>query len=139
MLIASTQVGVIFVIDTPSEILMRTSHLAIFVAVLLAACAHYIETSSPTVARWEARDISELIAAIGPFDTTSIRGESSSYAWSWAHSTTAIPGEYRSYNWFRFGRCRLTAHTSLEGKILKVEMEGTGEGCNVYLQKLGGA
>ena len=26
-----------------------------------------------------------------------------------------------------------------EGKILKVEMEGTGQGCNVYLQKLGGA
>ena len=117
---------------------MRTSNLAIFAAVLVAACAHYIETSSPTVVRWEGRDVSELIAAIGPFDTTSIRGESSSYDWSWAHSTTAIPGESRLYNWFRFGMCRLTAHTSLEGKILKVEMEGTGQGCNVYLQKLGG-
>jgi len=76
---------------------MRTSHLAIFVAVLVSACAHYIETSSPTVVRWEQRDVSELIAAIGPFDTTSIRGESSSYDWSWAHSTTSIPGEFRSY------------------------------------------
>jgi hypothetical protein len=117
---------------------MRTLPLVIFAVVLLAACAHYVETSSPAVARWEGRDVSELIAFIGPFDTTSIRGESGSYDQSWAHSTTAIPGEFRSYNWFRFGRCRLTAHTSLEGKILKVEMEGTGQGCNVYLQKLGG-
>jgi len=118
---------------------MRTSHLAIFAVVLMAACAHYnVETSSPAVARWEGRDVSELIGFVGPFDTTSIRGESGSYDLSWAHSTTAIPGEFRSYNWFRFGRCRLTAHTSLEGKILKVEMEGTGQGCNVYLQKLGG-
>ena len=117
---------------------MRASNLAIVAVALVAACAHYVETSSPTETRWEQRDISELIAAIGPFDTTSIRGESSAYAWSWAHSTTAIPGEFRSYNWFRFGMCRLTAHTSLEGKILKVEMEGTGQGCNVYLQKLGG-
>ena len=117
---------------------MRTSRLAIFVAVLLTACAHTVETSSPTVAHWEGRDVSELIAAVGPFDTTSIRGESGAYAWSWAHSTTAIPGEVRLYNWLRFGTCRLTAHTSLEGKILKLEMEGTGQGCDVYVQKLGG-
>ena len=116
---------------------MRTSHLAIFVAVLLAACAHYTETSSPTVTRWEGRDVSELIAAIAAFDKTSIRGESSAHNWSWAHYTTPVPGESRSYNWFRFGRCRLTAHTALEGKILKVEMEGTGQGCDVYVQKLG--
>jgi hypothetical protein len=95
---------------------MRTSHLAIFVAVLVAACAHYVETSSPTVARWEERDISELIAAIGPYDTTSIRGDS------------------RAYNWFRFGNCRLTARTALDDKIQKIELEGTGLGCNVYLQ-----
>jgi hypothetical protein len=118
---------------------MRTSHLVIFVVVLLAACATYVETSSSMVVRWEGRDVSELIAAIGPFDTTSIRGESGSYDQSWAHYTTSIPGEFRSYYWFRFGRCRLTAHTSLEGKVLKVEMEGTGQGCDVYLQKLGGA
>jgi hypothetical protein len=117
---------------------MRASHLAIVAVALVAACATYVEPTSPTIARWEGRDVSELIGAIGPFDTTSIRGESSSYNWSWAHSTTAIPGEYRAYNWFRFGMCRLTAHTSLEGKILKVEMVGTGSGCNVYLQKLGG-
>ncbi|HEV8553971.1 MAG TPA: hypothetical protein VGR65_11405 [Casimicrobiaceae bacterium] len=102
---------------------MRMSHLAIFAVVLMAACAHYVGTSSPTVARWEARnrDISELIAAIGPYDTTSIRGES------------------RTYNWFRFGNCRLTAHTALDDKIQKIELEGMGQGCNVYLQKLGGA
>jgi len=116
---------------------MRTSHLAIFLAVLVAACAHYVETSSPTVVRWEGRDVSELIGAIGPFDTTSIKGESSAYDWSWGHSTTSIPGESRAYNWFRFGGCRLTAFTSLEGKILRVEMEGTGMGCDVYVRKLG--
>ena len=114
------------------------SSLVILAAVLVGACAHYTETSSPTVTRWEGRDVAELIGAIGPFDTTSIRAESSSYDKAWAHSTTAAAGEYRSYNWFRFGNCRLTAHTSLEGKILKVEMEGTGQGCNVYLEKLGG-
>jgi hypothetical protein len=116
---------------------MRTSHLTIFLAVLMTACAHYVETSSPTEVRWEGRDVSELIAVIGPFDTTSIRGQSGSYDQSWAHYTTPVPGESRAYNWFRFGRCRLTAFTSLEGKILKVEMEGTGTGCDVYVQKLG--
>ena len=120
---------------------MRTSKLISFVALLVAACAHYsaTETTSPTVKHWEGKDVSDLIGAIGPFDTTSIRGESSAYNYSWGHSTVDIPGEYRSYNWFRFGNCRLTAHTSLDGKILKVEMEGTGQGCNVYLEKLGGA
>jgi hypothetical protein len=116
---------------------MRSSRLIILTVSLIAACATYVEPSSPTATRWEGRDVSELIAIIGPFDTTSIRGESSSYDSSWAHYTASIPGETRSYNWFRFGRCRLTAYSSLEGKILKVEMEGTGTGCNVYLQKLG--
>jgi hypothetical protein len=102
------------------EILMRTSRLVILVAVLVAACATYVETSSSTVARWEERDISELIDSIGPFDTTSIRGDS------------------RAYNWFRFGNCHLTARTSLDGKIQKIDLKGTGQGCNVYLQKLGG-
>ena len=120
---------------------MQTSKLAVFAAVLVAGCAHHIDSSSSssTIARWDGRDVSELIGAIGPFDTTSVRGESSLYSQSWANWTTAIPAEYRSYNWFRFGNCRLTAFTSLEGKILKVEMEGTGQGCNVYLEKLGGA
>jgi hypothetical protein len=99
---------------------MRVSTLAIFAFVLVAACAHYVETSSPTVTRWEGRDISELVAAIGPYDTTSVKGD------------------WRSYDWFRFGNCHLAARTSLEGKIQKVELEGTGQGCNVYLQKLGG-
>ncbi len=117
---------------------MRSSRLIILAVTLVASCATYVVgPSSQTVTRWEGRDVSELIAIIGPFDTTSIRGESSSYDSSWAHYTASIQGESRLYNWFRFGRCRLTAHTSLEGKILKVEMEGTGTGCDVYVQKLG--
>ena len=119
---------------------MRSSYLVLCIVVWVGACAHQteIETSSSAVARWEGRDVSELITAIGPFDTTSIKGESSAYDWSWAHSTTSIPGESRSYYWFRYGKCQLRAHTSLEGKILKVELEGTGQGCNVYLEKIGG-
>jgi hypothetical protein len=98
---------------------MKTSCLVIFVAASIVACAHYVETSSATVARWQQRDIAELIAAIGPYDTTSIKGDS------------------RSYNWFRFGNCRLTARTTLEDKIEQIELEGTGLGCEVYRQKMG--
>jgi len=98
---------------------MRTWSLAVVAAVLAGACAHYVESSSPRVVRWEDRDISELIAAIGPYDTTSVKGD------------------WRSYDWFRFGNCHLVARTSLEGRIQKVELEGTGLGCNVYLEKLG--
>ena len=120
--------------------IIRTIYLILPVVTLGVACAHYsaTSTSSSAIARWEGRDVSELIATIGAFDTTSIRGESSSYDWSWGHSTHSIPGESRSYDWYRFGNCRLTAHTSLEGTILKLEMEGAGQGCNVYLQKIGG-
>ncbi len=73
------------------------------------------------MARWEGkgRDISELITAIGPYDTTSVKGD------------------WRSYDWFRFGQCHLIARTSLEGKIQEVTMQGMGAGCNVYLEKLG--
>jgi hypothetical protein len=99
---------------------MKTWHLLILVAAAVVACAHYAQTSSATAVRWEQRDISELINVIGPFDTTSIHGDS------------------RSYDWFRFGQCRLTAQTSLEGQIQKLNLEGTGQGCDVYLQKLGG-
>jgi len=98
---------------------MKPLLLLIFVALAVGACAHYVETSSGTAGRWERRNVSELITAIGPFDTTSIHGDS------------------RSYNWFRFGLCRLTAQTSLDGQIQKIELEGTGQGCDVYLQKLG--
>jgi len=98
---------------------MKTLLLLIFVALAVVACAHYVEPSSTTAVRWEQRKVSELIGAIGPFDTTSIQGDS------------------RSYNWFRFGQCRLTAHTSLDGQIQKIELEGIGQGCDVYLQKLG--
>jgi hypothetical protein len=98
---------------------MRSSRLVFLAVVLVAACATHVESSSPMVARWENRDISELITAIGPYDTTSVKGD------------------WRSYDWFRFGNCHLTARTSLEGKIQKIELEGMGLGCNVYLQKLG--
>ena len=103
-------------------VIMKTFCLALLGIGALSACVHYAESSSTstTIARWEQRDVSELIVAIGPFDTTSIRGDS------------------RSYNWFRFGNCRLTARTSLEGKIQQVELEGTGQGCDGYRQKLGG-
>jgi hypothetical protein len=121
--------------------IMRTIYLILPIVTLAVACAHYVETSSSSaaIARWEGRDVSKLIGTLGPFDTTSIKGEPSSYDWSWGHSTTSIPGESRLYNWFRFGNCRLTAHTNLEGTILKLEMEGTGQGCDVYVQKIGGA
>ena|SRR5438552_2358662 len=99
--------------------MMKPSYLVIFVAVAIIGCAHYVETSSATTARWQKRDIAELIDAIGPYDTTSIKGDS------------------RSYNWFRFGNCRLTARTTLEGRIEQVELEGTGLGCEVYRQKMG--
>jgi hypothetical protein len=110
-------------IDTLSERLMRGSNAIIVLIALLAGCATYYGTSTPTVARWEGqgRDISELIKTIGPYDTTEVKGD------------------WRSYDWFRFGNCHLTAHTSLEGKIDKVELQGVGTGCNVYLEKLGGA
>ncbi len=99
---------------------MKTVLLLILVVLAVVACAHYAETSSTTAVRWEERKVSELISTIGPFDTTYIQGDS------------------RSYNWFRFGQCRLTAHTSLDGQIRKIELEGIGQGCDVYLQKLGG-
>jgi hypothetical protein len=98
---------------------MRASNLAVLALLLAGACAHYVETSTPRTVRWEDRDINELIAAIGPYDTTSVKGD------------------WRSYDWFRFGQCHLVARTSLDGKIEKVELEGTGFGCDVYLQKLG--
>jgi len=98
---------------------MCGSKAAVVTVVLLAGCAtQVVAPSSPTVVRWEKRDISELIAAIGPYDTTSVKGD------------------WRSYDWFRFGNCRLTAQTSLEGKIEKLDLQGMGMGCEVYLQKL---
>src|SRR5215831_10513190 len=100
---------------------MRVLALPVFSLVLLTACATTVTgTSSPTVSRWEGkgRDISELVAAIGPYDTTSVKGD------------------WRSYDWFRFGNCHVTARTSLEGKIQKLTLEGTGTGCDPYIQKL---
>ena len=59
---------------------MGSLHLAIVLVVLLSACAsQQVEISSTTVTRWENRDVSELITAIGPYDTTTIQGDSRSY------------------------------------------------------------
>jgi hypothetical protein len=99
---------------------MRSPSLVVAVVVCLGACAHNkLDISSTTVTRWENRNVSELITAIGPFDTTSIQGES------------------RSYFWNRLGNCQLTAHTTREDKIVKVDVQGTSQGCGVYLQKMG--
>ncbi len=97
---------------------MRLSYLVIAVVFGVGACVHQIEVSSETVSRWENRDVTELIAVIGPFDTTSIHGDS------------------RTYDWFRFGNCHVVAHTSLDDKILKVDAQGTTQGCSGYLQKM---
>lgn len=98
---------------------MRSSYLVIAVVVGLGACVHQIEISPTTAMRWENRDVSELAAAIGPFDKTRIQGDS------------------RSYDWYRFGNCRVTVHTSRDDKILKIDVQGTTRGCSVYTQKMG--
>jgi hypothetical protein len=98
---------------------MRLSYRVMPVLLLLGACAHQSEVSSTTVTRWESRDVSELVAAIGPFDTTSIQGDS------------------RSYYWYRFGNCHVTANTSRDDKILKIDVRGTTQGCTTYLEKMG--
>ena len=97
---------------------MRSSYLVLCV-VWVAACAHQIEISSSTVKRWENRDVSELINTIGPYDKTLIQGDS------------------RTYDWYRFSNCLVTAHTSRDEKILKIDVQGTTQGCSVYLEKMG--
>ena len=98
---------------------MRSSYLLLCVVVWVGACAHQIEISSSTVKRWENRDVSELINTIGPYDKTLIQGDS------------------RTYDWYRFSNCLVTAHTSRDEKILKIDVQGTTQGCSVYLQKMG--
>ena len=102
---------------------MRSSYFVIAVAVCVAACSttQHLEISSTIVTRWQDRDISELITAIGPYDTTTITGES------------------RSYYWNRFGNCAVTVVTSREDKILKIDAQGTMQVCTPYLQKMGDA
>ena len=100
---------------------MRSSRLVIGLVVLLNACAHQYQISSTAITRWENRDVSELIAAIGPFDTTTIQGES------------------RLYFWSRFGICQVTARTTREEKIVKLDVQGAAEICKTYFQKLGEA
>jgi hypothetical protein len=98
---------------------MGSSYIVIVLVALLSACAHQLEISSTTVTRWENRDVSELITAIGPYDTTSIQGES------------------RLYFWSRFGICQVTARTTREEKIVKIDVQGAPQVCKTYLQKLG--
>ena len=100
---------------------MRVLHLVVLLGVLAGACATPADTrrSTTSVNTWAGRDIADLIGVIGPFDTTTARGDA------------------RTYDWFRFSNCRLSAHTSPDNKILKVELEGTNQGCGTYLQKLG--
>ena len=103
-----------------SETPMRSSYLVIILVVLLSACAsQQFEISSTNVTRWENRDVSELIAAIGPYDTTSIQGDS------------------RQYFWSRFAVCKVTARTTREEKIVKIDVQGTPQICKTYLEKLG--
>jgi hypothetical protein len=67
---------------------------------------------------WEGKEISELVAVLGPFETSLIqRG-------------------IKSYNWFRFGNCRLTARVSSDDRITEIETEGTVDGCHTYLERL---
>ena len=99
---------------------MRSSYFIFAVAVWLSACAHQqLEISSTTVTRWENRNVSELITALGPFDTTSIQGE------------------VRSYYWNRFGNCQVTARTTREDNIVKIDVQGTTRVCGTYLEKMG--
>lgn len=98
---------------------MRSSYFVIAVVLCVSACVHQIEISSATVTRWNNRDVSELIDTIGPFDTTSIHGDS------------------RSYDWDRFGNCHVSVRTSRDDKILNIEVQGTTQGCSAYLQKMG--
>jgi hypothetical protein len=98
---------------------MHPSYLVIGLIVLVGGCAHPNAISSASVTHWENRDVSELIAVIGPFDTTSIQGDS------------------RTYFWSRFGSCRVTARTTREEKIAAVDVQGTTQGCSTYLQKMG--
>jgi hypothetical protein len=103
---------------------MRSSYLVLAVVVSLGACTQFgvsAPISSTTVARWQNRDVSELITAIGPFDTTTIQGE------------------VRSYFWNRFGNCQVTARTTREEKIVNIDVQGTTQGCSKYLEKMGDA
>lgn len=99
---------------------MQSVSFAIVGAILAAGCATArVETVAAPVAGWDGRGISDLTAAIGPFDKYTVKGESG------------------AYEWFRFGRCHLTARTGPDGKIATIETQGTREGCRPYLDKMG--
>ena len=104
--------------QSPSRI--ASSSLAIAVAILVAGCAtSRVETVAAPVGGWDGRGIADLTAAIGPFDKYTVKGD------------------VGAYEWFRFGRCHLTARTGSEGKITTIETQGTREGCRPYLDKMG--
>jgi hypothetical protein len=88
----------------------------IVLGLMLSACA----TQTLSIERWNGRDIADLMATIGPADTSFTRHDAS------------------TYEWYRFGYCRLTARTTPDLKIIRIDVEGTPQGCNVYFQKIGG-
>lgn len=96
---------------------MRPAHLVFFLLLLMTACAHRVERVE-AVQSWNGRDVSELIEAIGPFETTIVQRGT------------------KSYHWFRFGDCRVTARVSPDDKILDIETVGTIQGCSTYLQRM---
>ena len=100
---------------------MRLWLMIILLPCVIAACAFRggVNTTTTEVSGWAGREVDELIEAIGPYATSSIRRDS------------------RTYSWHGVGYCRVTAGTSPDGKIVKVETTGTSEGCSGYLEKMG--
>ena len=102
---------------------MRSSYIVIAVVVpygrLRATKLEISSIPSTTVTRWENRNVSELITAIGPFDTTSIQGELEVIL---LESIRQLP---------------VTARTTREDKIVKIDVQGTNQVCSAYLAEDG--
>jgi len=100
---------------------MRTASI-LQIVIALAGCATPREVvhAAHSSQAWDGRDVAELIALIGPEDSVIINREK----------------EVKSFNWFRFGACRLTAFTGTDNKIIRVETDGTVDGCSAYIEKL---
>jgi len=98
---------------------MRTASILLNV-IALAGCATPSEVVHATHSSeaWDGRDVADLVALIGPEDSV------------------IINKELKSFNWFRFGACRLTAFTGADNKIIRVETDGTVDGCSAYIEKL---
>ena len=98
---------------------MRSSHLVVALGMLAAGCATPSgETKVTSIGGWDGRDISELIAVIGPIDKSTAKSDA------------------RTYDWYRFSSCKVSANTTPDNKIVNVEMAGTAQGCSSYAQKL---